>query len=341
VGFDAHRPLLFDFLIVDEASMMDIHLWDTLLQAIKPTTSIIFLGDPDQLESIQPGRVLGSLVSSAESGGIVSRAFVKLTENFRFKKRPLIGILADAASPRSDADFVACLERVREQDVNQVERMVSEDFPSRADESRHDRHEIRKALQTIFPALEKLGRSRDPKAALDAIGEVRILCAVNQGRFGVSGLNAEVEKLFASVGESAVTRPILIRENDPTTGLFNGDLGVVIESTEGRASKAYFYRGKKMVEFSISKLPEHETAWAMTVHRSQGSEYRTVLLVLPPVKRETATEDKLEFMGKELLFTAITRAKEKVIFLASDERLKSICQRQEFRRTGLPERLKV
>jgi exodeoxyribonuclease V alpha subunit len=160
-----------------------------------------------------------------------------------------------------------------------------------------------------------------PEPALRALGALRVLCALNLGKWGVGGLNARIQARLQHEGLGAHSRPVLVTVNDPASGLFNGDLGVVLAS--GRACFGSPERPRSIPEAS---LPQHQTAWAMTVHRSQGSEYACILLVLPDAAHE--------LVGPELLYTAVTRAKERVILVAEIDVLQAGVKEREKRVTS-------
>jgi len=319
-GRDAQRPLALDLLIVDEASMMDILQWRALLAALPRTASLVVLGDPFQLQSVEAGRVLGVMLEAAVNGAMAGH-HVALTENFRFAGCPGIGRLADALR---QADIGAIL---RSSPPSKAEKpMDAEGLRAPA---------VNEALDRIWPELLALASASEPAAALKAAQSLRILCAVNDGPWGVDGLNRAVERRLAvwsqDRGHGPWCRPVVIQVNDPHSGLSNGDLGVLVPSPEG--GRATFEQGGKLKSYAVSQLPDHVMAWAMSVHRSQGSEYDTVLVLLPPGGGMT---DRIRgLVSPELLYTAVTRASRRVILCADEKALRIVCEPRPPRVTGL------
>ena len=180
-------------------------------------------------------------------------------------------------------------------------------------------------------------RASDPAVALEALTRVRILCVLRRGRYGVDGINARIEARLRHEGQPAGEwthdRPILVTANDPHSGLFNGDVGVLVNRQDGRGVMAWFPSLQAPRRVPLAALPSHDTARAMTVHRSQGSEFESVLLVLPPQAHELA--------GPELLYTGVTRARSKMLIAADDAAMRAACQQRPPRRTGLLEKLRT
>jgi exodeoxyribonuclease V alpha subunit len=307
------RPLTADLVLVDEASMIDVMLWDALLEALPEQASLVLLGDFRQLESVEPGRVLGVLVEGAAKGRSLAGRHVELDINYRFKDSPAIAQLAGAVMAQ---DAKAFLKAAPTAAGSAVQR-----FGSRQQDQ---------ALDLVWPQVEALAKAVEPVEALQALAGLRILCALNQGPWGVAGLNQRVEKRLAKQGLAQLCSPVRITVNDPHTGLFNGDLGLLLPGPKGR--QAVFGRASEPRVLSALNLPEHELAWAMTVHRSQGSEYQSVLLVLPPLNAEGEAQ---KLLRPELLYTAVTRARSRVVLAADEAVLSAACVAGESRVTGL------
>ena len=303
-GYHAGRSLPLDLVLVDEASMLDVALWDNLLQAVAPGARLIILGDPHQLESVEPGRVLGGLVEAAEADGPLAGCHIELLQNHRFAQHPAIGQLADAIR-RHDAQ--ALLGALQAGD---------------ADAQWFTNRQLNDALTAVWPEVLALAKATEPAAALTALARQRVLCAVNQGPWGVDGLNRRIAARLLAEGYDTHAKPVLVTVNDPSSGLFNGDLGV--ELPDGRVA---FGDPAKPRVYPVGQLPEHRDAWAMTVHRAQGSEYGAVLLVLPAEGGELVTP--------ELLYTAVTRAKARVVLVGERGVLGDGVGKREMRVTSL------
>ena len=316
--FHAGNPLPADVVVVDEASMLDLALWDRLLSAMGRGTRLVVLGDHRQLESVQPGRVLADMIIAAD-GGALHRCHVELDHNYRFASHP--GISRLAAAIRQYDDEAA------------VETLTSAAY--REELAHYASEQIDDALGRVWPQIMEVVRAPEPAPALAALARVRILCALRQGRYGVAGINARVEARLRREGRPAGEwthgRPVLVTANDPHSGLFNGDVGVLLDRKDERGVMAWFPSPQEPRSVPLAALPSHDTAWAMTVHRSQGSEFESVLLVLPPQAHELA--------GPELLYTGVTRARSKMLIAADEAALRAACQQRPPRRTGLLEKL--
>ena len=316
--FHAGNPLPADVVVVDEASMLDLALWDRLLSAMGRGTRLVVLGDHRQLESVQPGRVLADMIIAAD-GGALHRCHVELDHNYRFASHPGISRLAAAIRQYDDEAAVETL----------TSTVYREELAHYASEQIDD------ALGRVWPQIMEVVRAPEPAPALAALARVRILCALRRGRYGVAGINARVEARLRREGRPAGEwthgRPVLVTANDPHSGLFNGDVGVLLDRKDERGVMAWFPSPQEPRSVPLAVLPSHDTAWAMTVHRSQGSEFESVLLVLPPQAHELA--------GPELLYTGVTRARSKMLIAADEAALRAACQQRPSRRTGLLEKL--
>ena len=316
--FHAGNPLPADVVVVDEASMLDLALWDRLLSAMGRGTRLVVLGDHRQLESVQPGRVLADMIIAAD-GGALHRCHVELDHNYRFESHPGISRLAAAIRQYDDEAAVETL----------TSTVYREELAHYASEQIDD------ALGRVWPQIMEVVRAPEPAPALAALARVRILCALRRGRYGVAGINARVEARLRREGRPAGEwthgRPVLVTANDPHSGLFNGDVGVLLDRKDERGVMGWFPSPQEPRSVPLAALPSHDTAWAMTVHRSQGSEFESVLLVLPPQAHELA--------GPELLYTGVTRARSKMLIAADEAVLRAACQQRPSRRTGLLEKL--
>ena len=316
--FHTGNPLPYDVVVVDEASMLDLGLWDRLLSALGKDARLVVLGDHRQLESVQPGRVLGDMIAAAD-GGALHNCHVELDRNYRFDAYPGIGRLADAVR-RHDGD--AAVEALS--GAGNLEDVVH-----------YASGQIDDALNRVWPQVLAVVQAQQPAPALDALARVRILCALRRGRHGVEGVTARIEARLRregfAAGEWAHGRPVLVTANDPHSGLFNGDVGVLLHGTGARGVTAWFpgLQGPRGVP--PAALPNHDTAWAMTVHRAQGSEFESVLLVLPPQPHALA--------GPELLYTGVTRARSKILIAADAAAVRAACAPRPPRRTGLLDKL--
>ena len=343
---NAGNPLADDVVVVDEASMVDLLMMDALFAALRPGARIILLGDPDQLASVDTGYVLGDLCRAADAGGDthgiplatlyaelsgqripsdatatpLRDAVVRLHRSYRFEAHPGIGELANAVRSGDAGMAIAVLQDSADGDVSQADHVDSVDA----------------LLAPILPSFERYLSAATPEDALQTLGEFRVLCAVREGTHGVAGLNRAIERWLRERGVQTRTRwydrrPVLVTANDPANGLFNGDMGVTFTSNDNR-SLVYFpdsVGGVRAV--APARLPEHETAWAMTAHKSQGSEFAHVVLVLP--------RDDSPVLTRELLYTAVTRARESVRIVGSVSVIEAAVRRSTTRASGLAARV--
>ena len=357
-GADEH--LTADVVVVDEASMVDLRLMSQLLDALRDDARLILLGDKDQLSSVEAGMVLGDicvgLESHFESARFSPAMAAELQDITGFDFAPL----ADRATPRL-ADCICLLrtshrfgtesgigrlaEAVNTGDAEEVVEVLEaglDDIEWRAGKGALERQVAELARDGYGGYLERLREGDAPEAILDRFGAFRVLAAVRQGAQGVSGLNRAIENALASAGwiqsdrEHYAGRPVLVTVNDYQLGLFNGDVGIELRDADSGELFAYFLSpesGIKMVR--PSRLPQHETVFAMTIHKSQGSESDQVAVVLP----EDPTANERRILTRELLYTAITRARARVELFATPEVLAHAVTHRTERSSGLAHRL--
>ncbi len=316
--------LAYDVVVVDEASMISATMMARLLEALRPTTQLVLIGDKDQLSSVEAGAVLADMVA-----GFAARdrsPVVELTRNHRFGDGTGLAELAQSLRDR-DADQV--LEVLRH-GWSGVELIDPDDVTAMA------------AVRTSLAghALDILRPAEDGSVdeALAALDEHRLLCAHRNGPYGVSGWNHEIERLVAErtgihrYDEWYAGRPVLITANDRALDLYNGDTGVAVRTmVDGQPRVRVAVPGHEVRLFSPSRVPAVQTVHAMTVHKSQGSQARSITVVLPP-------EDSA-LLTRELFYTAVTRAQEKVRVIASEAAVRAAVTREVQRATGLSSRL--
>jgi len=337
------RRLPHDLVVVDEASMVDPALLQALVAAMRPDARLLLVGDRDQLAAIAAGQVLGDLCRAAaiERGvgpalatfcaeattqhlpvqpgaGPLADCVIALQKNWRFGRQPGIGTFASALARRDASTALAALAA------------------GHAD--LHHTTSADAALATVADALVAAATAPDAATALRALSSVRILCASRHGPNGTIAWNRRVETLLAQHGVRTDERwyrgrPILVTANDPQNELWNGDLGVAWPDPDGRPQIVFHGTTAADGERAIvvPRLPAHETAWAMTVHKAQGSEFGTVLLVLPEVDGP--------LWQASLVYTGITRAQQRAVLLADAELLQQGLRRWPSRSSGLADAL--
>ena len=322
-GGSRGRALDLDLLVVDEASMVDLGLMARLLEALPEGARVIVLGDADQLASVQPGAVLGDLcVAARPADAPLHPCVVVLTESYRFDAAGGIGRLAAAIVAGDGSATLAALRDANDADTWLRSLPDADSFARLASDY---------ALRAVEPCLRDL-RKRGSEAA--AFPASRVLCAHRTGPFGAERFNRLVEQRLR--GRGAVPRgqpfyagrPIIVRRNDPATGLSNGDTGVVLR--RGGASRVWFPElgtADDPFEVAPSRLPEHESFFALTVHRAQGSEYDDVVFVPGPGDSAVLT--------RELFYTAVTRARGTVTVHGDGAAVVAAVGRVTDRATGL------
>ena len=319
------RPdLRLDALVVDECSMVDLPLMNRLLAALPAACRLILLGDTDQLASVEPGSVFSDLCA-AGSGSPLAPCIVRLTRSHRFAVDQGIGLLA-AAVVRGDAE--AALATLNDPREGQTERQPL------ASAAAFDRF----AMACADEWNEHIKTLRAASATAPAFPSRRVLCAHRRGLFGVGRFNRLVERGLRARGvleseEFYVGRPIIVTRNDRQTGLSNGDTGVVVGAAGGRRQVWFpdLASGAERFLLAPSRLPEHESFFALTVHRAQGSEYDEVVFIPGDPESRVST--------RELFYTAVTRARHKVTVLADADAVRTAVQRTTSRATGLADRL--
>ncbi len=346
--FHTENPLPVDLLVVDEASMIDLPLMARLLAALPAQARLIMLGDKDQLASVEAGSVFADITGmgagSAYSAACLAQlkgvtgevlelegkgtgfgdSVALLRKSYRFTGERGIGSLARAINA---GDQDAALNLLKAGQAGVSYRSV----PVEALRI-HLVEQAESSFASSFAATS-------PREALERFNAFRILCAVRRGPLGVEQVNQLVEELLRAKGllqakgEYYPGRPIMVTRNDHSLGLFNGDVGILWPDAEADgALRAWFILpDNSMKRVLPSRLPEHETAYAMTVHKSQGSEFERVLMLLPTEPNPVLT--------RELLYTGITRAKHEVQLWGSDEIIGHCIRSRVERMSGLADKV--
>ncbi|MCY3819285.1 MAG: exodeoxyribonuclease V subunit alpha [Gammaproteobacteria bacterium] len=330
VASTLHRLLLrtdtlADALLVDECSMVDLSLMARLLDGLEEGKRLILLGDAGQLSSVEPGSVFSDLCATSGSGtSLLAPCIVRLTKSHRFGPSSGIGHLAGAIG-RGDAASA----------IDVLKDSLDTNLEPLADEVAFGRfaHEAAEGWAAHF----------EDSHAGDAFPARRVLCAHRRGPFGVNRFNRLVERRLRDTGSIPANdefypgRPIIVTRNDRATGLSNGDTGIVILDSRNRR-RVWFpdLAGQDGDDarflVSPSRLPEHESFFALTVHRAQGSEYDEVVFIPGDADSRVNT--------RELLYTAVTRARNRVTVRADEDTVSAAIRRRTARATGLPGRLR-
>ncbi len=347
--FARHRenPVPADVVIVDEASMVGLVLMAQLLQASAPTAKLILLGDKDQLPSVDAGAVLASLVvPPTQTAGPMQNRVVLLQTNHRSQEQIRAAAQAINAQETSVVDRLPPLAFADLETQNGC-RLLEQTLAS-ANELRvglqqwieHAYFRSRLDGQTLAESLDavELTDAAEDDAAerfrplFALLDRFRLLTLVRDGAWGCD----EINEFLALILRPRLDRdgrtglfvgaPVLITRNDAARGLFNGDVGLTLRS-QGGALRVLFPRQDGCVSFPAESLPAHELGFALTVHKSQGSEYQNVMVVLPPTGGR-------RLLTKELIYTAITRAKSLAVICSTKEALKFAIGRKIVRESG-------
>lgn len=360
---DARNPLAIDVLIVDEASMLDLALATKLLEAVPATARIILLGDKDQLAAVESGAVFAELCADpsitppcradlAEACGLSAErvapptparpsalhdAAVWLTRNYRFAADSAIGRLAADVNAGRAEEAVTWLRERADSSVDWQEPGAGESAAAG----------MAAILEGYAAYLETVRRDpADVQGITQGFDAFRVLCAVRDGPQGVEAVNDAVTrhagKLLHDVSaahrqeggfQSAwyPGRPVMVLRNDYVLKLFNGDIGIALPDGSGELMVFFPDGDQGWRPIAPVRMPVHETAFATTVHKAQGSEFDQVLVLLPRHQSRVVT--------RELLYTAVTRAKAKVVLCGSEEVLSMAIGQQTVRRSGLLARL--
>ena len=317
--FRHHREnrLPHDVVVVDETSMVSLTMMARLVEAVRPDSRLLLVGDPDQLASVEAGAVLADLVEGLSARGDTPVA--KLLRAHRFG--PSIGALASAIRVGDATRAIDVLNAGGEH----IEWVDTEE-PTEA---------LRRVLVPHALRLREAAVLGDGAAALATLEEHRLLCAHRRGPHGVAFWNRQVERWLAEETDAPLWaawyagRPVLVTANDYGLRLYNGDIGVTV--LRDGALRVVMAGADGPAEFATSRLADIETMHAMTIHKSQGSQVSEVTVLLPP------TDSRL--LSRELLYTAVTRAKTKVRVVGSAEQLRAAVARRAARATGLSRRL--
>ena len=345
----ADNPLPYDVVVVDEASMIDLPLMTKLVEAVADGTRLVLLGDPDQLPSVEAGDVLSAILRASGDGLgtqaddaqalhalLAPAALQPLAPPRRFAGRRVqlqrgyrqtdALDLAPLAHAVRDGNSATALALLRAGTLAGVQ--FHED---QSDPLQHHREQL-------LGHWRGLGEAADPGVALANAGRIRLLTAVREGPQGARGLNARIEALLAGVPRPGMApgyfhgRLLLITENSYRHRLFNGDIGICLIDRHG--SVTAWFPGETPDQprgFHPGALPAHESAFAMTVHKAQGSEFDEVWLQLP--RRDNRV------LSRELIYTGMTRARQALHVLSSAEVLEAALARHASRLSGLAARL--
>jgi len=349
--YNEANPLPYDVVIVDEASMIDVALMAKLMNAIGPTTRLLLLGDKDQLASVEAGSILGDVCVAA---GVINR-FDNDTQSFlnTFIGNPDRQLGADSLAPGTEHPLAGRIVRLtysrRFRDTQGIGRFSKAVLQGEMQEAATfatasgDNSVIitdgydDAAFEAFAEGYKAYIGEPDPRKALELLNKQRLLCAVREGSQGLYQLNRRIEryleerKLIRFTGEFYEHRPLIVTRNYYNLGLFNGDVGIVRKDDRGQL-RVFFEDSKGELRSVLpGYLAQVETVFAMTIHKSQGSEFDRVLVLLP--------ENASPLLTRELLYTGVTRARHQVAIQAPLAVLQHCIERTVERGSGIAGRL--
>lgn len=322
---NAKNPLPIDVLVVDEASMAPLTMMAKFFDALPAHTRVILLGDPHQLASVEPGYVLGDIAEAADDpGSPLNGSMVALRKNYRFGEASGIFAFSNAVREGETGRVFEILHATGTPDLSAAGTPAVS-------------HLVEALRPRILAGYGDYLKESNPAEALRKFQQFRVLCALRSGPHGVENLNAKIEEILTADGLVAGGRyyaglPVLIGRNDYELGLFNGDTGILLPDENGALLAWFADHAGSLRHIAPARLPDWEPAFAMTVHKGQGSEYENVLLVLPERESPVVT--------RELVYTGLTRARSRVEIWFKEAVLRSAIGRQVKRSSGLGDRLR-
>lgn len=341
VRHDAANPLPLDVLVVDEASMVDLALMAKLVAALPPKARLILLGDKDQLAAVEAGAVFAELCEGRGFDEQAASDLQRITGQSVPVDRPrsrlgdAVVLLTHSHRFAGDSGIGELARRINGGDAKGTVTLLQEQRTDLAWNATPASAALIERLEQGYTPYLQAARQADPAVAFDAFNSFRALTAQRQGAFGITGINESLEaRLKRRLGVPARERwypgrAVMVRQNDYALGLFNGDIGLCLKTEQGL--RVFFEGDEGFRGFAPARLPSHDSAFAMTVHKSQGSEFTEVLLALP--------EQSSPLLTRSLFYTGITRAKRKVEIWALPARLAEAVNTRAERAAGLAERL--
>lgn len=346
----AEAPLMADVVLVDEASMVDLRLMAKLFEALAPETRVILLGDKDQLASVETGQVLGDLTAGVGKPALSSarcRALEALTgDDLRPFEQATVPPLADCLchlqlSYRFDPTGAVARFATA---VNEGRRDEAWAVLARGDEAlgyaQNPEAVLGDALDAYLTLWRREEEGAEDGALLTQLGAFALLTPTRKGPLGVSGLNAQIAAGLRKAGAPVPAEgpfpgmPLMVLRNDPSLGVFNGDLGIV-RATETGLVAVFPGAGGAPKRVPLDRLPAYEPAYACTIHKSQGSEFGKVSVVLPSGLGDSGQQ----LLNRALLYTAVTRAQTRVRLFAEPAAVECCLAQAPLRRSGLARRL--
>ena len=352
---NAENPLDIDLLIIDESSMIDAALMAKLFSALPEQSRLIMLGDRNQLSSVEAGSIFADLcLAGLDNGNQFSTDFIQSIDklfaenkNLQLKESSKSNLLRDCItelqiSRRFDdqqgiGKFSKSVIVGNKIEINDYKSADSKQFVKIISESNIKLENDSDFLGLIGKISDYI-QEPDIEKSIDKLNNFKVLCATREGKFGMNRINQLIEQMLGvKKGRSEFyhKQPILITENNPELEIFNGDIGIIIEEKDSNDNKrfiAYFMVNQKLKKVATMYLNNYETAFAMTIHKSQGSEYNSVFVLLP-------SDPNHPLMTRELLYTAVTRAKVACYVYGTEETINNTIEKRVKRVSGITSRI--
>ncbi|MDP8033979.1 exodeoxyribonuclease V subunit alpha [Pasteurella atlantica] len=367
--YNQHNPLYLDVLVVDEASMIDLSLMEKMINALKPNAHLIMLGDKDQLASVEAGAIMGelgtfitkgysakhcqyltqntgyTLLPQQDNPPIIGDSLCHLRHSFRFNQNAGIGEISRTINSQQAVTSWQLFTKFTDLDL--IEYQAATQFSEKSKWIEHNVKLIVDKAVSLYESYLKLVKQRTetPSAVnvediFNTFNKIRLLSALRVGEFGVEKLNERIAQALLKAGlihfhhsrENYLGKPIMITENIPQAHIYSGDIGLILADENGKPY-VYFETQINNQPHSITpnRLPNYETAYVMTVHKSQGSEFKHTVLILPLNYSPIIT--------KELLYTAVTRAKKHFTLFSNEKVWKLGVNSKIQRQSGLAKQL--
>ena len=325
----AQNFLPYDVVIIDEVSMVSLPLMARVLESLAPTTKLVLVGDPQQLKSVESGAVLPDIASlhGQQAFPITKLLFNRRQENEAGKVNAigeLATLISEADSNPNAADDIVAFIEADHSEITYISLPNSSTDPTKSS--------TLSKLNPFFKGYEQAleaAKVGNADKALASLASIRVLCGHRQGPFGVSDWNELIaDKVGVRKTIGALGQPLLNTRNDSRTGLANGDTGIVVK--DGKSRKVCFANQTKT--FEPTALENIEVAFATTIHKSQGSEFETVVVIVPRLDSP--------LLRRELLYTAVTRARKHLVIVGSQEAIGVAVNRPIVRASGLADRIR-
>lgn len=347
---NASNPLPYDVLIIDEASMIDVALFAKLLDAVNSNTRVILLGDKNQLASVEAGSLFGDLCKALDQNNQLCPSAAEFVNHFipDLDRKISVNFIGHVNHPLAEHvielnrshrfSSMSGIGKLSHAIINNDEKVLKDFIADKSDSSiEFDLASDESIFENFIDGYKEYILEKDISKALEKFNKLRVLCAVREGADGLYSINKMIElylskhNLIKSKGDFYENRPIIITRNYKELKLFNGDIGIIRKDANGNL-RAYFEDSEKNIRAIMPVyISNAETVFAMTIHKSQGSEYNKVMVVLP--KKSSG-----HLLTRELLYTAVTRAKESVIIRTTADVLLETSQATVSRTSGINNR---